>query len=210
MKNLIEKLRKYASETTLAEVIRAGEREKGRAADFDPDSIGIANGNFFGLPCSEEDAETVLIQVPWDATASYGKGTAEGPAAMLAASLQVDLFDERYPDVAGMKVWTLPQEDSIAELNAGAGKISAMVVSALEQGADPAALTGLCRQIDDASEAVNSYVESTAEEYLSQGKKVAVVGGEHSVPLGLIKALARRFPGMGVLHIDAHSDTSAA
>ena len=210
MKNLIEKLRKYASETTLAEVIEAGEREKGTAADFDPDSIGIANGNFFGLPCSGEDAETVLIQVPWDATASYGKGTAEGPAAMLAASLQVDLFDERYPDVAGMKVWTLPQEDSIAELNAGAGKISAMVVSALEQGTDPAALTGLCRQVDDASEAVNSYVESTAEEYLSQGKKVAVVGGEHSVPLGLIKALARRFPGMGVLHIDAHSDTREA
>lgn len=210
MKNLIEKLRKYASETTLAEVIEAGEREKGTAADFDPDSIGIANGNFFGLPCSGEDAETVLIQVPWDATASYGKGTAEGPAAMLAASLQVDLFDERYPDVAGMKVWTLPQEDSIAELNAWAGKISAMVVSALEQGADPAALTGLCRQVDAASEAVNSYVESTAEEYLSQGKKVAVVGGEHSVPLGLIKALARRFPGMGVLHIDAHSDTREA
>ena len=210
MKNLIEKLRKYASETTLAEVIEAGEREKGTAADFDPDSIGIANGNFFGLPCTGEDAETVLIQVPWDATASYGKGTAEGPAAMLAASLQVDLFDERYPDVAGMKVWTLPQEDSIAELNAGAGKISAMVVSALEQGADPAALTGLCRQVDAASEAVNSYVESTAEEYLSQGKKVAVVGGEHSVPLGLIKALARRFPGMGVLHIDAHSDTREA
>lgn len=211
MKNLIEKLRKYASETTLGEVVQSdGGMRNTSAEDFDPDSIGIANGNFFGLPCTEQEADTVLVQVPWDATASYGKGTAEGPAAMLGASLQVDLFDERYPDVAGMKVWTLPQDDRIAGLNVEAGKISAMVVSALEQGADPAVLTGLCSHVDMASEAVNSYVESTAEKYLSQGKKVAVIGGEHSVPLGLIRALAGRFPGMGVLHIDAHSDTREA
>lgn len=126
MKNLIEKLRKYASETTLGEVVQSdGGVRNTSAEDFDPDSIGIANGNFFGLPCTEQEADTVLVQVPWDATASYGKGTAEGPAAMLGASLQVDLFDERYPDVAGMKVWTLPQDDRIAGLNVEAGKISA-------------------------------------------------------------------------------------
>ena len=73
-------------------------------AEFNPDSIGIANGNFFGLPCTESEADTVLIQIPWDATVSYGKGTAEGPAAMLDASLQLDLYDEKIPGAADMKV----------------------------------------------------------------------------------------------------------
>ena len=75
---------------------------------FDPDAPGVANGNFFGLPCGEQEADTVIVQVPWDATVSYGKGTADGPQAMLDASLQVDLFDERFPDVPG----TVPSRSS--------------------------------------------------------------------------------------------------
>ena len=105
---------------------------------FDPDSVGIANGNFFGLPCSEEEADTVLIQVPWDATVSYGKGTALGPAAMLEASLQVDLYDEKIPGAADMKVWTLPQDNGVAGLNMKARSVAEQVIAALESGADPA------------------------------------------------------------------------
>ena len=180
------------------------------ATTFDPDSIGIANGNFFGLPCAEQEARTVLIQVPWDATVSYGKGTAQGPAAMLDASLQVDLFDEKIPGAADMKVWTIPQNEEIAALNRRTRDIVERVIESLENGESLSALDGLCSQVNDASEILNSYVESTAEKYLDQGRRVAVVGGEHSVPLGLIRALSRRHPGMGILHVDAHSDTREA
>ena len=180
------------------------------ATVFDPDSIGIANGNFFGLPCTEEEARTVLVQVPWDATVSYGKGTALGPGAMLDASLQVDLFDERIPGAAEMKVWTLPQDESLAALGAAARMTVEQVISSLEQGNDPSSLEELCAHVNAASERLNGYVEATAEKYLSEGRMVGVIGGEHSVPLGLIKALSRRHPGMGVLHIDAHSDTRCA
>ncbi len=177
---------------------------------FDPDSIGIANGNFFGLPCTEDEARIVLVQVPWDATVSYGKGTAHGPEAMLGASLQVDLFDERIPGAADMKVWTLPSDRSIEALNARARESADKVISALEQGADPGSLAGLCAEVNAASSVLNKYVETTAAGFLEQGRTVAVIGGEHSVPLGLVKALAARHPGMGVLHIDAHSDTREA
>lgn len=179
-------------------------------AEFNPDSIGIANGNFFGLPCTESEADTVLIQIPWDATVSYGKGTAEGPAAMLDASLQVDLYDEKIPGAADMKVWTLPQDGSLTELNQGARALAEQVIGALEAGEDPMALEALCEQVNGYSGKLNDYVGKTSEKYLSQGRRVAVVGGEHSVPLGLIKALSGRHPGMGVLHIDAHSDTREA
>ncbi|HIZ86277.1 MAG TPA: agmatinase family protein [Candidatus Coprenecus stercoravium] len=179
-------------------------------AEFNPDNIGIANGNFFGFPCREQDADTVVVQVPWDATVSYGKGTAGGPEAMLEASLQVDLFDERIPGAAGMKVWTMPQDEDIAALNVQAREVAENVISALERGEDQESLSGLCAIVNSCSERLNAYVEETAERYLSQGKAVALVGGEHSVPLGLIKALSRRYPGMGVLHVDAHSDTREA
>ena len=152
----------------------------------------------------------MIVQVPWDATVSYGKGTCGGPAAMLDASLQVDLFDERFPDAASMKVWTLPEEKSLRTLNAHAREKAEQVISALEAGEDPDTLSDLCAEVDRCSVELNSYVEDVAEKYLSQGRTVVLTGGEHSVPLGLIKALARRYPGMGILHIDAHSDTRKA
>ena len=36
------------------------------------------------------------------------------------------------------------------------------------------------------------------------------VGGDHSVPLGLMRVMAERYPGVGVLHIDAHADLRKA
>lgn len=177
---------------------------------FNPDSIGIANGNFFGLPCGEQEAGTVLVQVPWDATVSYGKGTSKGPAAMMEASLQVDLFDERVQGAAEMKVWTLPENEELAALNAGAREVAEKVIAALEAGEDQASVEQLCAKVNDASARMNAYVEATAGKYLAEGKMVAVVGGEHSVPLGLIKAVSQRHPGMGILHVDAHSDTREA
>ena len=41
-------------------------------SDFNPNDIGVANGNYFGLPCNEEESDIVLLSVPWDATVSYG------------------------------------------------------------------------------------------------------------------------------------------
>lgn len=177
---------------------------------FDPDAPGVANGNFFGLPCGEQEADTVIVQVPWDATVSYGKGTADGPQAMLDASLQVDLFDERFPDASRMKVWTLPEEQGLRELNGRARDAAEQVISALEQGQSQESLAGLCGEVNACSAELNAYVEEVSEKYLSAGKSVVLTGGEHSVPLGLIKALSRRYPGMGILHVDAHSDTRKA
>jgi agmatinase len=42
--------------------------------------------------------------------------------------------------------------------------------------------------------------------YLSDGKFIVVLGGEHSVSIGSIGAHHERYPAMSVLHLDAHSD----
>ena len=52
-----------------------------------------------------EDAGVVVLPVPYEATVSYGGGTAKGPEAILRASTQVELYDEqlaREPFAAGL------------------------------------------------------------------------------------------------------------
>jgi agmatinase len=54
---------------------------------------------------SFDDAGVVVLPVPFEATVSYGGGTAKGPEAMLRASAQVELYDEqmqREPFHAGL------------------------------------------------------------------------------------------------------------
>jgi len=42
-----------------------------------------------------DDAGVVVLPVPYEATVSYGQGTAKGPEAILRASAQVELYDEQ-------------------------------------------------------------------------------------------------------------------
>lgn len=177
---------------------------------FDPDGVGIANGNFFGFPCDEENADFVIVQVPWDATVSYGAGTAQGPAAMIDASLQVDLYDEKVRGGGDLKVWTLPENQDIAAINEQARAAAEEVIAALEEGADPESVREQTELVNSLSDRLNAYVEQTAEQYLSKGKMPIVVGGEHSCPFGLLKALGKKYDEFGILHVDAHSDTRHA
>jgi len=49
-------------------------------------------------------------------------------------------------------------------------------------------------------------VEDAVRYYLEEGKFTVVVGGEHSVSIGSIKAHAERFDKLSVLQLDAHAD----
>ncbi|MDP4183945.1 MAG: agmatinase [Bacteroidota bacterium] len=55
-------------------------------------------------------------------------------------------------------------------------------------------------------EAMAVAVEKSAGELIDEGKFVLMLGGEHSVSIGTIKAHADRFPNLTVLQLDAHSD----
>src|SRR5207248_1898866 len=60
---------------------------------FDPNASAPADSGIFGLDHTPESARVVLVPVPFEATTSYGGGTSRGPAAILRASRQVDLWD---------------------------------------------------------------------------------------------------------------------
>lgn len=177
---------------------------------FNPNDIGVANGNFFGLPSSVEESDTVIISVPWDATVSYGTGTSDGPRSIMEASLQVDLFDEKIPEAWNIKAAALPEDEEICERNGKARKSVETIISHLEQGIRDRKDEALVKEVNDSSAWLNAKVKESALKILSQGKMAAVVGGEHSVPYGLIEALGECYEEFGILHLDAHSDTREA
>lgn len=51
-----------------------------------------------------------------------------------------------------------------------------------------------------------SQIEARAAEILADGKRPFLIGGEHLVTLGAMRAAARQYPGLHIVHFDAHAD----
>ena len=65
---------------------------------MDGDGSGNVSGGgratFLGLPEPDgEPFDVVILPIPFEMTTSWGEGTEDGPAACIAASSQVELYD---------------------------------------------------------------------------------------------------------------------
>ena len=49
-------------------------------------------------------------------------------------------------------------------------------------------------------------IEAAAAEILADGKTPVLLGGEHLVTLGAVRAAAKKYPGLRLIHFDAHAD----
>ena len=179
--------------------------------NFNPNGLGLTNGHLYGLPFSVQEANFVIIPVPWDVTTSYGSGTAQGPASVLKASLQVDLYEPEIKDAWKLGLAMLPISKNWLNKNNILKKKAAACIRHLEKGGQPddAKVKKLYQEINTASAELNNWVKQESLKLLGQGKAVAVLGGEHSVPLGLMQALGQKYPEYSILHLDAHADLRA-
>ena len=57
-----------------------------------------------------------------------------------------------------------------------------------------------------APDAALDMIESRASEILDAGKIPFLLGGEHLVTLGSVRAVAKRYPNLHIVHFDAHAD----
>lgn len=172
--------------------------------NFDPDAPAIAGSGIYGLPFAPEDSRVVIIPVPFEATTSYGGGTSKGPAAVLEASRQVDLFDHETGRPYRGGIAMLPMPRNIARWNREAKALAATVI---EKGgpADKKTRVAAAR-VNVYGEQVNEWVYEQTRALLDQEKMPVVLGGDHAVPFGAIRAYAETYPGLGILHLDAHAD----
>lgn len=176
---------------------------------FDP-AVAAASGSLFGLPHTPEEARVVLIPVPWEPTTSYGHGTARGPAAILRASRQIDLFDTQTGRPYEQGIAMLEVDPDIVRWNAEACAAAEPILAVGGRVAGDADLEARLATVNGLSARLNARVAEIAAAWLDRGKIVGAVGGDHAAPYGAIAAHAARYPGMGILHVDAHADLRRA
>ncbi len=131
--------------------------------------------NFGGLSkeyCDAKGARVVIIPAPYDGTSTWIKGAARGPAAVIEASANMELYD--------------------IETDSEVYKSGIYTDKAIEEKSSP--------------EVVVEAVARRVRQYSEQGKFVVVVGGEHSVSIGAVKAHIEDIDDITVLQLDAHCD----
>jgi agmatinase len=194
---------------------QAAESKRRKIEAFDPSGIGNTQGNLYGLPFSVEEAEMVIIPVPWEVTVSYRAGTAKGPEAVRDASFQIDLYEPGVPEAWKMGIAMEEIPEQWQEKSAHLREKAVRYIEWLETGKTEAEgaggdLAALPAEVDQKGLELLNWLKQRSLEYLSAGKTVAVLGGDHSTPLGLIQALAEKHEEFGILQIDAHADLRVA
>ena len=108
-----------------------------KISGFDPNGLGDANNNIYGLPFTTDEAEVVILPVPWEVTVSYSAGTAMGPQAIFNASFQVDLFDPKINDAWKIGIAMEPVSEDVASKSESLRRKSESYISMLEEGESP-------------------------------------------------------------------------
>ncbi|SFB04301.1 agmatinase [Flavobacterium swingsii] len=181
--------------------------------NFDPSQPGLADATIFGLPFTAEQSEIIIIPVPWEVTVSYGAGASEGPEAILEASFQVDLQHQEFPEL-----WKLGMyyDEAPTHWKKNSDKYKSLaqpIIEALENGEVIENFPALQFDLDKINKVcaeLHTEVKERVLHWIQKGKKVVLLGGDHSTPLGYYQALATVHDDFGILHLDAHMDLRIA
>ena len=178
-------------------------------SQFDPNGVSIPNNNLFGLPFNENDAQLIVIPVPWEVTVSNKAGTARAPEHIISASLQVDLYDSECSNSWKKGIYMQQVDKKILLKNDYLRKENELYLNFINTGEKVETNKFMQRTLKEVNEGcamMNEWVYTQTKQHLDKGKKVALLGGDHSTPYGFIKALSEKHGSFGILQIDAHCD----
>jgi agmatinase len=157
-------------------VVRTGTVNRGIKAYRQVNKTSFHSPNFLDLPedLTEFDkSEFVILPVPYEHTTTYWPGTKHGPSAIIAASQEVETFDE---------------ELKFEPCHAGICTLGQMKITT------------------SGSEKMLDKIYRTQRLLLKRKKKVVMLGGEHTISIGAVRAQKKRYPRLSVLQMDAHAD----
>jgi agmatinase len=130
--------------------------------------------------------------------------------------MQVDLLDHQFGQVYECGIF---MEKIPAKIKALSKKARTLAKPIIEKGGATNRDAKAVKAVHTACEAVEAHTHTMASAILSEGKIPGLVGGDHSTPLGFIRACAEHVAGMekargtgglGILQVDAHMDFRAA
>jgi agmatinase len=176
---------------------------------FDVNSVGNPNNNIFGLPFEEQDARLILLPVPWEVTVSFGSGTARSAEQIFKASLQVDLFDPDVPEGWKQGFYLKDSDKKILLKSDYLRKEAELYIDYISRDEEVGNNQFMCktlREVNEGGALLNNWVYQQTKALLDNNKLVGLLGGDHSTPLGFMKALAEKKGEFGILQIDAHCD----
>jgi len=161
----------------------------------------------FGLNFDTNTSEIVILPVPWDATTSYTDGTHSGPEHILDASHQLDLYHPHFPLLPEYGVSMAPISSRIKNKNLEVRKKATQLIKKHEANKvySESDLEKL-KIINNECQDLHIDVYNNCLSLIKKNALIGVLGGEHSVSLGAIKALSETVGPFGILQIDAHMD----
>jgi agmatinase len=129
-----------------------------------------------------EGADLVITGVPFDSGTIYRSGARFGPRAIREQSVYANEFQPVYPwDYSLIERFNLIDFGDIAALPASGGMELMLQLS-----------------------------EVVAEEVFKAGAGLLTLGGDHTVSYGPIRAAAKKFGKVALVHLDAHQDSMAS
>lgn len=147
-----------------------------------PEELCQSEFNFLGLPreyTNPEKARVWILPIPFEATTTYGAGTRNGPAAIITASRQVELYDYRRRCTPAYELGfaTLPPLEILCD-----------------------SVQSMMNRI---TQAITQIFSSPPSPDL-----LVILGGEHSISAGVARALAALWADRDwvCVQIDAHAD----
>jgi agmatinase len=181
--------------------------------NFDPNNVATEDNGIFGLPHNEEQAELIIIPVPWEVTVSYRLGTSRASEKIFEASKQIDLYDSDAPNMWRHGYYLQSIDNAIREKNDYLRHCAELIISNLMDGGHTKEHKQLCDKLDEINQTgewLKNDLKNKTSSLLKKGKRVALLGGDHSTPLGFIQAIGEHYGEIGVLQIDAHADLRVA
>ncbi len=179
---------------------------------FNPSQTISSEFGIFGIPITEEKSKLILLPVPWEVTTSYGQGASNGPRIIRQASEQIDLFDLETGKSYEVGYFMRPISQEMADKNKVMKAKAQELIKMKTQLADnPVLEEKILQDVNAACAEMSDWVYKQSKEILAHGKLLGLIGGDHSSPLGAIRAVSEKLKGeFGVLHIDAHADLRCA
>jgi agmatinase len=125
-----------------------------------------------------EQADLVVMGVPFDSGTSNRPGTRFGPRVIREQSLYAGVFQPVYPWAEDLTRYRILDFGDVVSIP-GTGAVELML----------------------------AMTEFAAATILRAGARLLSLGGDHTLPYGPVRAAAKQFGQLALVHIDAHQDS---